>query len=165
LNKFGFKPKVITTLNGQKIKNELKSLEPDVFLFCAFDTIAGPKFLEIPSIGTYNVHFGKLPQYKGSVSAFWVLRFNDQTGGASIHKAIPELHSGELFAEIEVPVRENSMNSLMMDTAGEMLKNFIDDLYNGSLKAIDTSKRPNGYYYLPGRKNFKQFYKSNCRLM
>jgi len=142
LNKFGFKPKVITTLNGQEIRNELKSLEPDVFLFCPFDKIAGPKFLKIPNIGIYNTHLGKLPQYKGGFSSFWVLRFNDQTGGTSIHEATTELDAGELFAELEVPAREKSINSLIMDTvteAGQMVANFVDDLYIGSLKSIDTS--------------------------
>jgi hypothetical protein len=168
LEKFGFKSELITTLNGENIRSELASLDPDVFIFCPFDKIAGPKFLEIPKIGTYNVHLGKLPQYKGGYSSFWVLRFNDQTGGSSIHKAVPELDAGELLAEVEKPVRKKSMDSLMLDTVtktGEMVSQFIDDLENKSLQPIETSGRPSGYYYIPDKKDFKEFYKLNCRLI
>lgn len=168
LNQYGLETKEITALNTLIMEEELASLDPDIFLFCPFDKIAGPKVLTIPRNGVYNVHLGKLPEYRGGYSSFWVLRFNDPTGGASIHRAISELDAGELFAEVRVPVREKSMNSLMMDTviqAGEMVSQFIDDLDINSLKSIDTSKRSVGYFYLPNRNDFKEFYKLNCRLI
>ncbi|MCH7860615.1 MAG: hypothetical protein IH998_02760, partial [Proteobacteria bacterium] len=94
----------------------MRALNADLFLFCPFDRIAGPKFLEIPRIGTFNLHLGKLPEYRGGLHAFWVLRQGDPEAGATIHRVTTELDAGDVVAEKRFPVTTRCMRTLMADT-------------------------------------------------
>lgn len=59
----------------------LTNLEPDIFLFCPFHLIAGPKTLAIPKCGTFNVHMARLPEYQGGVSTFFWNLYDGATQG------------------------------------------------------------------------------------
>jgi methionyl-tRNA formyltransferase len=139
-----------------------------VFVFLLFDKIAGPKFLSLPRLGTFNLHMGKLPEHRGGLSAFWVLRFGDDEAGATLHRAVPELDAGEIVAEVRLPVRTKSMHELMKETfsaAGPMVVRALDRIEAGHWTPVDTAGRPTGYYYIPTREDFRAFYARGCRLI
>jgi folate-dependent phosphoribosylglycinamide formyltransferase PurN len=164
----GIAAEYISEIRSEAIRARLKGLDADVFLFQLFDKIGGPKFLSIPRLGTFNLHMGKLPEHRGGLSAFWVLRFGDAEAGATLHRAVPELDAGEIVAEVRIPVHTNSMHELMVATAtaaGPMVVQALDRIEAGNWQHVDTSARPQGYYYLPGRDDFRAFYARGCRLI
>jgi folate-dependent phosphoribosylglycinamide formyltransferase PurN len=155
-------------IRSEATRERLRRLDADVFLFLLFDKIGGPKFLSIPRLGTFNLHMGKLPEHRGGLSAFWVLRFGDVEAGATLHRAVPELDAGEIIDEIRIPVRTNSMNELMTATAaaaGPMVAQALDRIETGHWAPLDTSGRPVGYYYVPASDDFRAFYARGCRLI
>jgi len=164
----GIAAEYIDEIRTEATRERLKRLDADVFLFLVFDKIAGPKFLSIPRLGTFNLHMGKLPEHRGGLSAFWALRFGDAETGATLHRAIPELDAGEIVAEVRLPVRTGSMRELMTETftaAGTMVVQALDRIDSESWTPIDTSGRPEGYYYIPTREDFDAFYARGCRLI
>jgi hypothetical protein len=158
----------IAEIRSEATRDRLRQLEADVFLFLLFDKIAGPKFLSIPRLGAFNLHMGKLPEHRGGLSAFWVLRFGDDSAGATFHRAVPELDAGEIVAEVRIPVQTRSMHELMRETfsaAGPMVVQALDRIEASSWTPVDTSGRPSGYYYIPTRNDFREFYARGCRLI
>ena len=165
----GFEVEYIDTLNSESFRLELKKLKPDIFLFSPFDKIAGPKFLNIPNIGSFNIHLGKLPEYKGGLSAFWVLRFGDPIAGVSIHRINNKIDEGELVAEHRFNVTTNSMHELMLITVYHGSK-LIVDLVNmiekgNNINPIDKKMREENYFFYPKAKDFFQFYKKKNKLI
>jgi len=149
-------------------RKQLRALDADVFLFAPFNLIAGPKTLGIPRLGTFNVHMGKLPEHRGGLSAFWVLAQGHETAGATMHRAVPEIDAGEIVAECRVPVETRSMRELMTATfraAGEMAADGLDRIEAGGWEPIVTAGRPEGYFYLPTWRDYRQFYRRGCRLI
>lgn len=168
IQQYEVKTQYIDEIRSEQTRQKLAALEPDVFLFCPFDKIAGPKFLAIPRLGTFNVHLGKLPRYRGALSAFWVLRFGDPEAGATMHRAIPELDAGDIVSETTLPVKTQSMHTLMEDTvraAGPMVVAGLDRIKSGSWAPIPKDGRPKGYHYLPTYRDFREFYSRGCRLI
>jgi folate-dependent phosphoribosylglycinamide formyltransferase PurN len=164
----GVAAEYLDEIRTEATRERLRRLDADVFLFLLFDKIAGPKFLAIPRLGAFNLHMGKLPEHRGGLSAFWVLRFGDAEAGATLHRAIPELDAGEIVAEVRLPVRTGSMRELMTETvaaAGPMVVQALDRIDAGSWTPVDTSGRPEGYYYIPTRDDFDAFYARGCRLV
>jgi folate-dependent phosphoribosylglycinamide formyltransferase PurN len=158
----------ISEIRSDAIRTRLKALDADLFLFLLFDKIGGPKFLSLPRLGTFNLHMGKLPEHRGGLSAFWVLRFGDAQAGATLHRAEPELDSGEIVAEVRIPVQTHSMHDLMVATAaaaGPMVVQALDRIEGGNWPHVDTTARPQGYYYLPSRDDLQAFYARGCRLI
>jgi folate-dependent phosphoribosylglycinamide formyltransferase PurN len=164
----GIAAEYIDEIRTEATRARLSRLDADVFLFLLFDKIAGPRFLSIPRLGTFNLHMGKLPEHRGGLSAFWVLHFGDDEAGATLHRAVPELDAGEIVAEVRLPVRTRSMQELMRETvsaAGPMVVQALDRIEAGHWPPVDTSGRPTGYYYIPGRDDFRAFYARGCRLI
>lgn len=157
----------IAEIRSEETRQKLAALEPDVFLFCPFDRIAGPKFLSIPKLGTFNVHLGKLPEYRGGLSAFWVLRWGDAEAGATVHEVTLELDAGKIVSEVRIPVTTPSMHELMLDTAraaGPMVADSLDRIRSGFVP-INKAGRPEAYYALPAYEDFRAFYARGCRLI
>jgi hypothetical protein len=163
----GVRTEPIAEIRSEETRRQLAALAPDVFLFCPFDQIAGPKFLSIPKMGTFNVHLGKLPEYRGGLSAFWVLRRGDPEAGATVHEVIAELDAGAIVSEVRIPVRTPSMHELMLDTAraaGPMVADALDRIRGGYVP-IDKTGRLEAYYTLPTYEDFRVFYRRGCRLI
>jgi folate-dependent phosphoribosylglycinamide formyltransferase PurN len=164
----GIDAEYLTEIRSAATRERMAAHQPDVFLFCPFDKIAGPKFLSIPRLGTYNTHLGKLPEHRGGLGAFWVLRFGEPDAGAAFHRAILEVDAGEIIAEVRFPVTTRSMEQLMLDTvraAGPMVVDGLEKLESGHYSPIDIRGRPVGYHILPSREDFRAFYRRGCRLI
>ena len=60
------------------------------------------------------------------------------------------------------------MRELMTETvaaAGPMVVQALDRIDAGAWTPVDTSGRPEGYYYIPTRDDFDAFYARGCRLI
>jgi methionyl-tRNA formyltransferase len=168
LRERGIPAEYIDEIRSLRTRERLAAHDADLFLFCPFDRIAGPKFLSIPRLGTFNTHLGKLPEYRGAFGAFWVLRYGDKEAGAAFHRAIPEVDAGELVSEVRFPVTTSSMEQLMLDTierAGPMVVEGLAKLESGTYTPIDVRLRPAGYHMLPTRRDLRAFYRQGCRLI
>jgi hypothetical protein len=59
LRERGIPAEYIDEIRSLRTRERLAAHDADLFLFCPFDRIAGPKFLSIPRLGTFNTHLGK----------------------------------------------------------------------------------------------------------
>ena len=158
----------ILEIRTQRTRNRLLSHQADVFLFCPFPQIATPKFLAIPRVGTFNVHLGKLPEYRGGLSSFWVLRFGDTSAGATFHEVDTKIDTGQIVDEVRFPVGTKSMKDLLYETcerAGPMVVRGLECIERGDRTSIDPGCRPTGYYFFPAYHDFRDFYRRGCRLV
>ena len=168
LRRLGINCSYIDEINNEIIYKKLSNQEPDLFFFALFDKVASEEFCGIPKLGTYNIHMGKLPKYKGGLSSFWVLRYKDKTAGSSIHKVIKKIDSGELIDEVKFDINTNSMHLLMLRTMQEssgMINRAINNILNEKTKVIDISNKESNYYLYPTKEDFKEFYKQGYRLI
>ena len=166
--RMGIRSSYVKKVNTKSFYKLLKSHNPDIIILACFDKIVSKELSDIPENGTYNVHLGKLPDYKGGLSSFWVLRFNDQTAGASIHEVSPEIDSGRLIGEKHFKIRTKSMHELMLKTVDEsstLITKVVEKIFEGNIKEIDINKRQSNYYLYPSKLDFKKFYKNGCRLI
>jgi folate-dependent phosphoribosylglycinamide formyltransferase PurN len=168
LRKKGIDAEYVTEIHSENALARFRALNGDIFLFAAFDKIAKPPFLSIPRIGTFNTHMGKLPEHRGGLSAFWVLRFGDAEAGITVHRAVEKLDAGEIVAETRFPVTTTSMFALMHETfqrGAETINTALTRLTEGGWTPVDTAGRPTGYFRIPERKDFREFYRRGCRLI
>jgi len=164
----GIDAEYISEIHSDAALRRLRMLDADIFLFTAFDKIAHQPFLAIPRIGTFNVHMGKLPEHRGGLSAFWVLRFGDTHAGVSVHRAVQELDAGEIVAESRFPVTTNSMFVLMHQTfevGAATINTALTRLSAGVWTPVSTVGRPSGYFRIPEARDIREFYRRGCRLI
>lgn len=147
--------------------DELRALDPDIFLFAPLRLIAGPQTLSLPRIGAFNVHLGRIPEYRGGFSSFWALLHGRATAGVTLHRAVEELDSGPIVAESEIPVDTRSLATLMeamFAAAGQMAADGIERIIEGDWQPVDIAGRPPGYFLHPTRADLRNFYLRGCTL-
>lgn len=163
-SRFGIRTLPIHRFDKETL-TQLRSHAADMFVFCPLRLLAGPKTLSIPRLGTFNVHLGKLPEYKGGLSSFWVLQRGDPLAGATMHRAVPEIDAGEIVNEVRFPVQTSSLLELMELTfrlASPMVADGIQMVEDGRWKPLDVAGRTSEYLLYPSRTEFKKFFKRGC---
>jgi len=71
--------------------------EPDVLFICGYGHKVDVAELAGVRLGVYNIHFGKLPQYRGPSPVFWQLKNGEAQIGLTIHQVTNKLDSGAVI--------------------------------------------------------------------
>ena len=102
-----------------KIKTEgledLKLLNPDVIVTCAFGQILSQEILDIPKFGVINVHASLLPKYRGASPIHYAILNGEKTTGVTIMKTDVGIDTGDMILKQQVCIGEN-------ETCGELFE-------------------------------------------
>lgn len=93
--------------------DDLKALAPDVCVTAAFGQILSQEILDIPKIGTVNVHSSLLPKYRGSSPINWAIICGETVTGVTTMMTDKGMDTGDILLQKEVEI-------LPGETAGEL---------------------------------------------
>ena len=80
-----------------KSLNEVYNSKIDYFISLEFDQIVTPEKFSTENI--YNIHFSKLPKYKGMYTSVWPILFGDKEAGVTLHKIDCGIDTGDIVAQ------------------------------------------------------------------
>ena len=86
------------------LMQQIDAYSPDLVVLAGFMRILTTEFVQHYTDKMINVHPSLLPKYQGLNTHQRVLDAGEQTHGASVHYVTPELDSGPLILQGEVPV-------------------------------------------------------------
>lgn len=92
---------------------ELKALKPDLCITAAFGQILSQEILDIPPLGTINVHASLLPRHRGSAPIAWGMVMGDETFGITTMMTDKGMDTGDILLKVETTLQE-------METCGEL---------------------------------------------
>lgn len=118
-------------LRRQEGRTCLESLRPDICVTAAFGQILSQKLLDIPRIGTVNVHASLLPKHRGSAPINWCLYQGDKTTGVTIMMTDIGMDTGDILLKKETDI-------LPGENAGELTER-LSEL--GAALLIEALKR------------------------
>ena len=91
----------ITNVHARQVLEQLKSLQPDLGLIYG-SPILKPELFEIPRLGTLGIHHGRVPEYRGNKTTFWMMYNGEQFAGVTIQKVNKGLDTGAIVRTGEV---------------------------------------------------------------
>jgi folate-dependent phosphoribosylglycinamide formyltransferase PurN len=91
----------ITNIHAHQVLEQVKSLEPDLGLIYG-SPILKPELFEIPKLGTLGIHHGKVPEYRGNKTTFWMMYNGEKFAGVTIQKVNKGLDTGTIVKTGEV---------------------------------------------------------------
>lgn len=97
----------------REIEENLVNLKPDLFCVVAYGKILPQDILDIPSLGSINVHGSLLPQYRGAAPIQWSVINGDKTTGITTMYMDAGMDTGDMILKQEVKIGEN-------ETTGEL---------------------------------------------
>jgi len=122
-------------LNDVMFVEQLKSLNPDLFVVVAF-RILPPEVFMIPKFGSFNLHASLLPKYRGAAPINWAIIRGEMETGVTTFFLKESVDTGNIILQARVPIRED-------DTAGDLRDKLSDvgaEIVLHTVKMIELGK-------------------------
>lgn len=122
----------------REIEEDLLKLKPDLFCVVAYGKILPQDILDIPRLGSINVHGSLLPQYRGAAPIQWAVINGDKTTGITTMYMDAGMDTGDMILKQEIEIGED-------ETTGELwsrLSTIGASLLVETVKQIEDGKAP-----------------------
>ncbi len=110
-------------------ENELKALNPDLFVTASYGQIIKQNILDIPKFGTVNVHASLLPKYRGPAPIQWAIMNGEKSTGITIMRTELGLDTGDIYFSRSIDILpEDTSSSLFNKLAvlgAECMREFL----------------------------------------
>ncbi|WP_419947820.1 methionyl-tRNA formyltransferase [Candidatus Palauibacter sp.] len=90
-----------------------RRLRPDVSVVAAYGRILPRAALDLPALGSFNVHASLLPALRGAAPINWAIIRGHRESGISIQRMVAELDAGPVLGQTRIPIHATM-------TAGEL---------------------------------------------
>ncbi len=124
----------VKVLQYEKIRlegiDDLKELNPDIMVTCAFGQILSEEVLNIPKYGVVNVHASLLPKYRGAAPIQWSVINGDEQTGVTIMQTEKGVDTGDMILVEKTPIYPE-------ETAGELFERLSKIGAEAIVKALD----------------------------
>jgi len=101
----------IPNIHAPQVLEQIKLLEPDLGLIYG-SPILKPELFEIPKLGTLGIHHGKVPEYRGNKTTFWMMYNGEKYAGVTIQKVNKGLDTGTIVKTGEVNAYRRSYQTV-----------------------------------------------------
>jgi methionyl-tRNA formyltransferase len=123
--------------------DQLKSLEPDLFLVVAYGQILKQNLLSVPKKACVNIHTSLLPKYRGAAPMQRCLMSGDAASGVTFMEMAVKMDAGDILKQDVVPITPNmnhgELEEALLASAKRCLPEFLlhFDEYYAHKKAQD----------------------------
>lgn len=104
-----------TSIRTDDFLDEIKALELDLMVVAAYGKILPGSLLNLPPMGTINVHGSLLPKYRGAAPIQWALIKGEEETGVTIMQMDVGMDTGDILLPAKLPITDE-------DTAGTLFE-------------------------------------------
>ncbi|AYL96137.1 methionyl-tRNA formyltransferase [Mucilaginibacter celer] len=129
-------------------------LNPDILFFSGYSHKVSVARLEDVKYGVYNIHFGKLPVFRGPSPVFWQLKKGEPNLSLTIHRLSDKFDSGAVVWEHHIKNEEHCNYSYVNDVFSDLqVRGVLDVLeyisHNRPLNQVAQDETRAVYYNKP----------------
>src|SRR5699024_8701272 len=98
----------------------LRTLAPDVCVTAAFGQILSQEVLDVPCLGTVNVHASLLPRHRGAAPVQWAILSGDEVTGVTTMFTDRGIDTGDMLLRAEAPILPDDTAGTLTDRLSKM---------------------------------------------
>ena len=98
---------------GEAFIAAVRELAPDLSVVVAYGHILPKEVIDLPRLGTLNIHASLLPRWRGAAPIQAAILAGDTTSGVSIMRMVPALDAGPVILQADTPIMDD-------ETGGEL---------------------------------------------
>lgn len=118
--------------------SSLRALQPELCITAAYGNILPSKFLNIPPMGTVNIHPSLLPLYRGAAPVQRALQDGAKETGVSLAFTVRALDAGPVIAcekmEVDDQIKAPDLLVLLFSEGSELLIRELPSILDGSAR-------------------------------
>ena len=104
----------VEDLKSEEFESKLRALNADLFVVVAFRVL--PKnVLQIPKIGSINLHASLLPKYRGAAPIHWAIINGEQETGCTIFFLDEKVDTGNILLQKRMKIGENETTGALYE--------------------------------------------------
>lgn len=111
---------------------------PELSIVVAYGKIIPEKIINLPKLGSINVHYSLLPKYRGASPVESAILNGEKEIGISIQKMKYKLDSGPIMASEKIKIKDNEktydLRKRLIKIGGELLVKILPDFIDGKVK-------------------------------
>jgi methionyl-tRNA formyltransferase len=136
--------------NAQEAIEELRELQPDIFVLSGYNKILKMPLISVPPLGTINLHGGKLPQFRGAAPLNWQIIKGESSGGCAIIYVDEGIDTGPIIAQEFYPITAEDTHASVLEKTLQifppLLVRVLEQIEAGSVDAAIQDPLEGGYY-------------------
>ncbi len=129
-----------TSIRTDEFLDTVRDLRPDLIVVAAYGRILPGSLLNLPPMGTINVHGSLLPKYRGAAPIQWAVINGERETGVTIMQMDEGMDTGDILLPVSIPIGDEDTAGTMFDKlsrlGGEALVRAIALLKEGKLTPI-----------------------------
>ena len=98
----------------------LRSLKPELSVVAAYGQILPQEALQVPALGSINVHASLLPRYRGAAPINWAILNGESETGVTIMHMAKKLDAGDIIAVRRTPIDPNEDAEMLFARLAEL---------------------------------------------
>lgn len=127
-------------IRTEKFLEKIQSLRPDLIVVTAYGRILPGSLLNLPPLGTINVHGSLLPKYRGAAPIQWAVLKGETETGVTIMQMDEGMDTGDILLPVSLPIEEDDTSGTLFvklaKLGGHALVKAIGLLKEGKLPPV-----------------------------
>jgi len=111
---------------------------PDLFVIVAYGKILSEEIINMPRLGSINIHYSLLPKYRGASPVESAILHGDTETGVTIQQMEYKMDSGPILAQEKIEIygdeKAPELRKRLIKIGGELLIKTLDDVFLPSEK-------------------------------
>ena len=124
--------------NSAQFKNEILKLNADILLVGTWAEKLSNDVINMPAIGSINVHPSLLPKYRGATPIESAILNCDKITGLSFMVMSPQLDAGDIINQVKIKIDDRetgtSLREKVKKSIRDYLTNNLDKLFDKNIK-------------------------------
>jgi methionyl-tRNA formyltransferase len=124
--------------NDEELAELIKTRNLDLVLTIAFGKLIPAHLLALPTYGWLNIHFSKLPKWRGAAPVQWAILSGDKSIGLTIFKLDEGMDTGPIYDSVEYSLPVNATTNQAL----EFLSGKAAELIHVTLAKVSSGFHP-----------------------
>jgi methionyl-tRNA formyltransferase len=133
----------------EKVKEELRRIEPDFFIVADYGKILPKDYLALPKKMPLGLHPSLLPLYRGPAPINWAIINGEKETGVSVFKMNEKPDKGEIVLQKKISIEENdniiSLTDKLAKEGGKVLVEAIEKINKGYCYLIPQDEKKSSF--------------------
>ena len=129
-----------TAIRTEEFLEKIRALQPDLIVVTAYGRILPGSLLNLPPLGTINVHGSLLPKYRGAAPIQWAVLNGETETGVTIMQMDEGMDTGDILLPVSLPIEEDDTSGTLFvklsKLGGHALAKAIGLLKEGKLPPV-----------------------------
>jgi methionyl-tRNA formyltransferase len=101
--------------SNDDLKSLLLSAKTDLVITIAYGKLIPQDLLQLPKFGWINVHFSKLPKWRGAAPVQWAILSGDNTSGITVFQLDKGMDTGPTYLTHEIDINPMERSDELLD--------------------------------------------------